>query len=206
MSSVVEKHEPGRPDDDLEVLHRLEALARRLVADRQPLAHARRALEVGVLHPERLEDALAHHLRERAPAQVLDDQAQQREAVVGVGPLGPGRDRGSQRAGVVLAQRRRGSPGFAPSPITGRARSDGRRSSPSPLVWVSRWRTVTGAGASMRARVAEVVDRGVELERALLDQLHHRDGGHRLGDRADAEHRVALHRAPGVRVGHARGR
>ena len=38
-----------------------------------------------------------------------------------------------------------------------------------------------------------VADRLVELELALLDELHRRDRGHRLGHRRDAEHAVAGH-------------
>nr|WP_234359259.1 hypothetical protein [Plantactinospora sp. BC1] len=46
-------------------------------------------------------------------------------------------------------------------------------------------------------------DRSVEIEPALVDQLHHHGRRPHLGDRADLEHRVGGHLDPGLHVQHA---
>jgi hypothetical protein len=60
------------------------------------------------------------------------------------------------------------------------------------------------AAGRLDADVAQPLrDRVVEAEAALLDELHHGDRGHRLRDRADAEHRAGVHRPARLRVGEA---
>ncbi len=139
-------------------------------------------------------------LVERHPGDVLDDQAGERRAVVRV--------------------RRPASPAAAPAPGCGRraprasaaARSASftirKPSAPSsnPGVWVRRFFMVIGCGVGRRdLEVLQVgVDVGVEVELALLDELHDRRPGEQLGDRAGPEQRLVRHdRDPLLAVGEA---
>ena len=46
----------------------------------------------------------------------------------------------------------------------------------------------------VQRRLADIRHRRIEVEPALLDQLHRRDRGDRLGHRGDAEHGIQRHR------------
>jgi hypothetical protein len=54
-----------------------------------------------------------------------------------------------------------------------------------------------------RERREIFLDRIVEAEAALLDELHRRRGGDRFGHRCDPEQRIGGERAPGLDIGHA---
>ena len=113
--------------------------------------------QVGVLHAERAEHVLAQVPAERDPGAVLDDLAERRESVIGVGPLGARLGVDAQAVPVVLGQRghrlaRRHVPAQLRPQQVG-----GLRTARTPAVWVSRCRSVAGpnpglAGISRKAR------------------------------------------------------
>jgi hypothetical protein len=194
----------GRPRRDLAVLDRLHPLAAQPVADGEAVAHAVGPHELCVLHAEGLEDALAHDLRERRTALLLDQAAEHREAMVGVRPLGPRGDRGAQSARVVVGQVGRRAVGLG-------AEAGHRPRGIGPAAQLAepggvREQVADGdrrvAGALLDAdRPHALGDGVVERHAPLLDELEHADRGHGLGDRSDAEDGLAVDRPPGRLVG-----
>ena len=92
---------------DLAVGDRLQAAGAKHVPGGQAGADALGADEVGVLHPQRFEDALAQVMLERLAADVLDDLSERGEPVVAVDPLGSRLNLDRQAPAVVLGERRR---------------------------------------------------------------------------------------------------
>ena len=105
-----------------------------------------------------------------------------------------------------------GRDGFANSSSSGtsssgRGRTAPRSMSSKPAECDIRWRTQdrlfeTFVGNAQRRRQM-IVDRIVEAQLALLDELHERDPDRRLGDRADAEQGVGVGAAIGLEGGGA---
>ena len=127
------------------------------------------------------------------------------EAVVAVDPLGAGLDLLRQASAVVLTE------GHNRAPRRPRPRRVEQVGQPPPVadsgVCVRRWRRVAGWRSGRTGRQPEsgevVVCRRVEVDPAPLPQLHDRDGGDRLGERADPEHGVFGDRLSSRHVGDA---
>ncbi len=159
------------------VAARLVALGhQRLQRFRQRLAEAR------MLHPERLQQVLVDVVVEGQAGHALDDVAGQRGRVVRVGRRGAGgEDAGRdpvlerllQRGELCRVADDQRARGFLQARGVGHDVAQGDRR----------------AVERRDLEVEVLVDVGVEVELALLDQLHDRGPGEELGDRARAEQR-----------------
>jgi hypothetical protein len=192
---------------DLSVGDRLEPAGAQHVAGGQAGLHPTGPDEVGVLHAERSEHALAEVAAERDAADILDDLAERGEAMVGIGPLGarlgvdvqaapvvpgewgdraPGpRPPAQRRAEQVGGAAHRPDPGGVGQQVAQRGRAEARPGRDHPV----------GAQVGTRGRV--------EVDQPLLLQLHDGDRGDGLGDRCDPEDGVLIDRRPGRDVGDA---
>jgi hypothetical protein len=178
----------------LAVGDRLEPAGAQRVPGGEAGPHPLGSDEIGVLHAEGPEHALAKIAVERKPAHVLDDLAERGEPVIGVGPLGSRLDVDAQAPPVILGKRRSGTshPRAPPKRRPEQVRRAPQRTDSGRMGQEVPQRRGPKAGLRGHQRVgAQVVVGGrVEVDQALLPQLHHRNRGERLGDRGDPKHRV----------------
>jgi hypothetical protein len=192
---------------DLAVGDRPEPAGAQQVAGGQAGAHQPGPGEVGVVHAERPEHALAEVAAERDTADILDDLAERGEAVVGVGPLSARLDIDVQAAPVVSGERGNRAPGPCP-PAQRRPEQVGGLAHRPDSGGVGQQVPQRGRAEARPGRYqpvgGQVVTRGgVEVDQPLLLQLHHGDRGDGLGDRGDPEDGVLIDRRPGRDVGDA---
>jgi len=156
---------------------------------------------VALAHPERLEHAPREQVFDRESRRTRRDLAEQRPAVVRVGPLRPGRHLDHDPVGIRRGNRALRT-GLAPQRRLGVAKLRLRRRLADPAgvrEQVAHAQAVRGAvepeaGDPLRDAI-------VEPELALLDERHHHEPDHRLRNRADALARGGILRAPRLEVG-----
>ena len=165
--------------------------------------------EAGVVHRQRVEDALLQEALERLPGDHLDHPRQQfqRGAVVAearprVGgqrhvahALGKAAQVGRAVRVDAFHQRDRRLVALAAGRVTGGVSE--QRMQGDRLVGRTQFRRIGGAADQhlRRGEAGQVArQRILQRELAFLHQHHHRDRGHRLGHRVDAEDRVPAHR------------
>ena len=191
-------HAPGRSDLGVFKGLGLVRCSRGGVARGQAPGEAcrQRLLKGAVAHLQRFEDARLDILLERDARHLLDDIAGQRGAIVGIGGDHAGRDDPRRQVtSEIRAQRdqvgsvRDGDaeitifkPGSMSEQVGERNRLRvGRRDLEAPEIGVHV---------------------GMQVERALLDELHHGGPGDQLAERADAEERLlGIHRRAPRNVG-----
>jgi hypothetical protein len=159
------------------------ATALRDVADRAAKQQRLLRQRDGVIQPEGLEQTLPQCGVPDLPGQLFDDPPGDHEPRVAVGPRGPERmglrclaQSGDEPLQAVVAAARVGEQ------VTVDAAGVGEQ--------VPHGHLLGGPAIRERELGQHVADRGIQVEPALLDQLHHQRGGEHLGDRADLEQRV----------------
>ena len=149
----------------------------------------------GVPHAERNEDALGEEVHVLAPRCSLDDDLREREAVVGIP---------RHRARIVLQRAARKH--FQQHGVRGGVEpetdedGDGRQTRRVIEQHAYRDRAIARVRHGEFRDVAG--DGRVEIDFAFLHEQEDRRGGEHLGDRADVESRVRVHRAIARTVGH----
>ena len=148
--------------------------------------------EIGVLHPQRLEDVLAQITVKGLAGHVLDDLAQDGEPVVAVDPLGPRLNLHRQAPAVILGQGRHPR---SSRPITRADTRPDQIREPPPVANTSGVGQQVPHGGGLEAGLGRdqpegsqvVVGGRVKVHQALLAQLHHGDGGECLSEGPDPE-------------------
>ncbi len=140
-------------------------------------------------HPERRQQTLMQQVVDRRAGHPLEGQPHQLVRVVGIPEVLPRSERGRQVAQVG---------GRAPS--GGRVLGSHRETAPV------REEVMQRDGAERLGELQpgqDLVDAHVQVQPPLLDLLHHHGRRERLGDRADLEAGLGLHRLAGGGVGEA---
>ncbi len=164
--------------------------------------HVTRGGEIGVAQPDALDDALVHLLGEGAARDLLDDQAGQQVVRVAVPPARPGGE-----VGLALESDVQEVTGVKVPVLTDVLVDECLVvGEPAGVLQELTDRDVASVEPLPAYEARQVaVDRGVQADLPLADQLQHDHRGEHLGVAADPHLSVVRHLRPGGQVTHPRG-